>query len=226
MGLIAATKKRLPHSIQQRIEEVLLPYRPPARAWICALIPLDSSGAEVGVWRGDFTWVLLQLAAPKRMYLADPWVYQSSADFDEALYGSGGIQSQQGMDEIAQDVRRRFGSEIESGQVEVMHQTSLDAAATLVAGTLDWVYIDGNHLYEEISQDLDAWAPLVREGGFIFCDDYGEPGWWDDGVTRAADEFADRPDWERFGALHGQVAFRRHRSRNGQGGGGRVGAAP
>ncbi len=43
----------------------------------------------------------------------------------------------------------------------------------------------------------------------MVCDDYGEPGWWDDGVTRAADAFADRPGWERIGAMHGQVVFRK-----------------
>lgn len=42
----------------------------------------------------------------------------------------------------------------------------------------DVVYIDGGHRYEEVSEDLRRYAPLVREGGYLVVDDasFFEPG--------------------------------------------------
>jgi hypothetical protein len=58
------------------------------------------------------------------------------------------------------------------------------AAAHLIG-----VYIDGNHLYEYVRNDLEIFATKVKSGGLITGDDYGVLGWWRDGVTRAVDEF-------------------------------------
>jgi cephalosporin hydroxylase len=38
--------------------------------------------------------------------------------------------------------------------------------------SLDFVYIDGNHGYEAVLDDLAAWSPKVRTGGFISGHDY------------------------------------------------------
>ena len=58
------------------------------------------------------------------------------------------------------------------------------------AEALDRVYIDGNHAYEFVLEDLRSWYPKVRPGGLVVGDDYDRPdAWWDDGVTRAVMEF-------------------------------------
>ncbi len=49
------------------------------------------------------------------------------------------------------------------------------------------LHIDGNHGYEHVSEDVRAWAPYVKPGGWIVMDDYE---WdWGDGPRRATDEF-------------------------------------
>lgn len=35
----------------------------------------------------------------------------------------------------------------------------------------DMVYIDGDHEYEGVKADLEAFYPIVKEGGLIFGDD-------------------------------------------------------
>ena len=42
----------------------------------------------------------------------------------------------------------------------------------------DVVYVDGGHRYDEVSEDLRLYAPLVRSGGYLVVDDAGffEPG--------------------------------------------------
>jgi len=55
---------------------------------------------------------------------------------------------------------------------------SLDAAALFksVGAKFALVFIDGDHEYDSVRADIDAWRPLVREGGIIcghdHCDDH------------------------------------------------------
>ena len=53
----------------------------------------------------------------------------------------------------------------------------------------DWIYIDGNHLYDFVKQDLELYYPKVKPGGFLTGDDYGAKGRWGDGVERAVADF-------------------------------------
>jgi hypothetical protein len=94
------------------------------------------------------------------------------------------------MDNIHQAVLDRFRREIASGQVEVHRAASADAAAQFGSCYFDWVYIDGNHLYEFAKRDVEAYYPRVKPGGFLTGDDYGPGGWWEGGVQRAVDEFS------------------------------------
>jgi hypothetical protein len=55
----------------------------------------------------------------------------------------------------------------------------------------DFVYIDGNHGYDFIMQDLIVWAPKVRPGGCISGHDYGISA-----VRRAVDMYAGHHDLE------------------------------
>ncbi len=119
LAFISALKQRIPDGVLRRVEHALLPYRPQARSWVCGLIPPQSSGAEVGVWRGDFSEVLLYLAEPARLHLVDPWSFQPTGQLAEAMYGSSSIASQAAMDEIAEGVRRRFADNIAAGQVVI-----------------------------------------------------------------------------------------------------------
>ena len=40
----------------------------------------------------------------------------------------------------------------------------------------DWIYIDGNHTYEYVKQDLEGYRPKVKPGGYMAGDDYGTKG--------------------------------------------------
>jgi predicted O-methyltransferase YrrM len=69
--------------------------------------------------------------------------------------------------------------------------TSQDAA-TKIKGAWDLVYIDANHAYDAVKQDLQLWLPRVRPGGFIAGHDYSES--FPD-LCRAVQEFFGRaPD--------------------------------
>lgn len=38
--------------------------------------------------------------------------------------------------------------------------------------SVDFVFIDGNHLYPYVKADIEAWLPKVKPGGFIGGDDF------------------------------------------------------
>lgn len=50
--------------------------------------------------------------------------------------------------------------------------TSLRAARTFADGSLDFVYIDGNHTRESVLEDCRAWWPKIKPGGTLAGHDY------------------------------------------------------
>lgn len=48
---------------------------------------------------------------------------------------------------------------------------SVEAAAQFKDGSLDGVFLDGSHIYEDVLSDIDAYLPKLREGGILFGHD-------------------------------------------------------
>lgn len=162
---------------------------PPRRAKLLEELPKGGTGVEVGVWKGDFSQRILEVVRPARLHLVDPWQAFEEEGYEGARYGGRLTGGQPEMDALHAAVLARFASERRQGVVEVHRMTSLEAAELFQDGQLDFVYVDGNHRYDFVRADLRAWAPKLRPGGFLAGDDYGVEGWWEDGVTRAVDEF-------------------------------------
>lgn len=51
-------------------------------------------------------------------------------------------------------------------------KASLDAVSFFEYNSLDMVYIDANHFYNEVLADMNAWFPKVRSGGIFAGHDY------------------------------------------------------
>ncbi len=91
-----------------------------------------------------------------------------------------------------------------------MHRCpSAEAAALFPDDYFDWIYVDGDHVYEAVRADLELFDPKVRPGGLIAGDDYGQAGWWKDGVTRAVDEFVEARGYEAVSVAANQFAVRK-----------------
>ncbi len=126
-----------------------------------------SSVVEVGSFRGVSTEVFLLFA--DQVYAVDPW---------------------EGMDAI----HKQFLSRVRPyPNVEVMQARSVDAAREFADRSLDLVYIDGAHDYENVRADLQAWRPKVKPGKWLAGHDYSaiiEGG----AVIRAVDEVLGGPE--------------------------------
>jgi hypothetical protein len=155
-------------------------------------MPKNGVCAEIGVFRGDFSARVLRVTRPRILHLIDPWKYEDGGAYQSAWYGGEKGQDQANMDRVYEEVKQRFNREIAAGVVRIHRSPSARASTEFDDGYFDWVYIDGNHLYEYVKQDLERFYPKVRSGGFLTGDDYTPGGWWKGGVKKAVDEFLEQ----------------------------------
>lgn len=145
---------------------------------------------EVGVWQGDLSRQIARLPI-SRLYLIDPW--QSINDVEGRLHNT----DQEKLDRIYNKVRRRFFFD---KKIQLIRKFSADAMSDIQDGSVDWIYIDGNHSYEFVKEDLNGWWPKLKSGGYLCGDDYNDGKHQIEklkfGVVQAVDEFRTEKELE------------------------------
>lgn len=172
------------------------PVQAPKQELLLQRMPTGGVCAEIGVWEGNYSAKILEITRPDSLHLIDPWKFESDEAYKDACYGGKKAKNQGEMDAVHDRVIERFATQIQSGTVTVHRSPSSDVAATFPDNYFDWVYIDGNHLYEFVKLDLELWYPKIKSGGYLTGDDYTEGRWWEGGVKRAVDEFSGQTDFE------------------------------
>ena len=158
------------------------------RSFLLRGLPKNAVCAEIGVWKGDFAQRILAVTQPRDLHLIDPWLYMPT--FTRRFYGGLEAKSQSDMERVYQGVVQRFQG---LRNVHLHRATSAAAAATFDDAHFDWVYIDGDHSYDQVLHDLCAWVPKTKAGGLVAGDDVHWPG--EDGtkpVRRAVQDFLTR----------------------------------
>lgn len=152
-----------------------------------AISPIDGTciGAEIGVWRGDFSQKLLEHLPSCHIYLIDPWV--SIEDIPQRLH----TKPQDQMDKIFEYVKDRFKDN--GKNITILRDYSKSASTRFVDSFFDWIYLDGNHSFEYVKDDLYRWWEKLKKGGVFIGDDYQEGDYQvnvlDFGVVKAVNEF-------------------------------------
>jgi len=149
-------------------------------------LPKGGVAVEIGVWQGDFSPTIIELIAPEKLVLIDPWAHIEDDSHTEAFVGRTGKDK---MDKIFAKVIKRFEKEIGAGKVAMIRDFSVPALAQFEAESISFAYVDGDHSYEGVKSDLAALFPKMKKGGIMAFDDYHRRGWWGDGVIRAINEF-------------------------------------
>lgn len=117
-------------------------------------------GAEIGVWRGGFSAQICDAVPGVALLCVDPWtVYDAYRD-------------QKSEQAYLDDAKALAHAALTPYGCDIRQATSVDAAATVPDGSLDFVYIDGNHHYDYVQEDLRVWMPKVRSGGIVSGHDY------------------------------------------------------
>ncbi|HSX25822.1 MAG TPA: class I SAM-dependent methyltransferase [Chlamydiales bacterium] len=134
---------------------------------------------EIGVYRGN-TSKLFRLFFPEAtLYLIDPWkIYDAYQTVDARPIST----EQSDYENAYENVKQLFPND---PKVHILRKSSLEAAPE-VPNNLDLVFIDGNHSYPFVKQDIQTWLPKVRDGGILAGHDYDPIHF--PGVTQAVDE--------------------------------------
>jgi hypothetical protein len=140
-------------------------------------------GCEVGVHTGDTaSKVLAALPGIKVYHAVDPW--ESYEKYDGTKYRKPGNKRYK----TWKSAKEAFIARTNSYNKTVIHQmTSVDAVKRIKDDSLDWVFIDANHEYDYIKENLELWTPKVKKGGLVSGHDYENKKW--SGIKKAVDEF-------------------------------------
>lgn len=117
---------------------------------------------EIGTWLGHSAIALAKRAAG-HVYCVDHWRGSHS--------GTGTVD-----DPLALYIRflERIDDENLCSEIVPLYGESGVVWKLFEHKPIDVLYIDGDHRYDAVMADLHYWAPLVRAGGIICGDDYGE----------------------------------------------------
>ncbi|MGB8811914.1 MAG: class I SAM-dependent methyltransferase [Paracoccaceae bacterium] len=128
-------------------------------------LPKGAKVAEIGVWEGKFSQKILDICNPSELHLIDPWLYMP--EFSNT--GFGRKKNENLMDVKYQSVVEAYKG---NAKVKIHRATSETALNSMADGSLDWVYIDGNHNDPFITNDLALCLKKVKHDGIIAGDDF------------------------------------------------------
>lgn len=140
---------------------------------------LTGEAAEIGTHLGIFAEKILERWSGRCLHLVDPW-QSNMPDYhdDIAVMGDREPHYQAAMTRL----------EPFSGRFSVHRKTSAEAAREFADSSLDFAYVDGNHAYEYVRQDVESWWSKIRPGGILAGHDW--TGEWRRNIRRAVLRFA------------------------------------
>jgi len=170
----------------------------------------DGDIVEIGSWWGRSAALLVLLARRHGLgpvLCVDPW---RSENLPQGVDVLDAASARMDADEALRIFQINL-SPLAGGRLNYIRAPSTEAARaygpgisvetevfgrTDYAGEIAVVHIDGNHAYENVAADAEAWTPYVKPGGWIVFDDYV---WaFGDGPRRVGDAWlarnADRID--------------------------------
>ena len=154
------------------------------REELIANVPQCCTFAELGVFSGAFSEKISSLLKPKKLYLVDI--------FDGKM-GSGDVNGENfqfiNLNESFDQLTQKYAKHPE---VKIVKSTTVEFLDSLPDDHLDAVYIDADHSYEAVKQDLNLSFQKVGENGLIMGHDYEENEF--PGVVQAVDEFCQQND--------------------------------
>jgi hypothetical protein len=140
---------------------------------------LHGEGAEIGVYKGEFSIFVASKVNMRHLYLIDRWRH------DDNYVDMLNLPDEK-QEANFQGVVKLFSA---FPNVSIIRDESLEAAKKFKDGGLDWVHIDADHSYEACKADIEAWAQKVRVGGIVAGHDYLDSSTVHFGVKSAVDEY-------------------------------------
>ena len=138
---------------------------------------------EIGVWRSRFSKCIHRWNIHNKLTLIDPWT-NGLTDYNDKMNET----PQEDFDKLHQNCVDLFKDD---SRVTVLRDKAENVVDQFEDGSLDWLYLDGNHNRKHAELDLKLWYPKLKRGSvfsghdfFNMSSDLGEFG-----VKAALEEF-------------------------------------
>jgi hypothetical protein len=128
----------------------------------------NGKGVEVGTFKGEFSKEIMENWEGS-LYMVDVWRPLSNEEYlDSSNHGNHETQI------YGEAMNNIKGFE---DRAVMVRATSEIASDMFEDNSLDFVYIDANHAYDYVVQDIELWYPKVKEGGYLCGHDYINMDW-------------------------------------------------
>lgn len=127
-------------------------------------------GIEIGVFKGNFSKTILE-KWEGTLYLVDPWRPLGDEYIDASNHKNHQTAYIETMDNIGGYEDRAF----------MLRGLSEEIVNIFPENSLDFVYIDGNHKYDAVKQDMELWWEKLKPGGLFAGHDYLGLDWTTEG---------------------------------------------
>lgn len=129
----------------------------------------QGKGVEIGVFKGDFSKVILENWGGT-LYMVDVWKplgeeYEDSSNHREHVTAYS-------------DTMNKINGLEDRGVM--IRATSKIASEIFEDESLDFIFIDANHAYDFVKEDINLWFPKLKKGGIFSGHDYINMDWYSD----------------------------------------------
>ena len=122
-----------------------------------------NKGVEIGVLNGDYSAELCRANPALELWSIDPYTFRED-------YHSWGERTQEDCDAAYVAA----SAALAPFNCHLWREFSLTAVQTFEDHSLDFVYLDGHHNFQNVTNDICAWSRKLRHGGLCCGHDYFE----------------------------------------------------
>ena len=114
---------------------------------------------EIGTYKGNFAEVLSILIPDVDLTVVDVWkVYPGYKDY--------------GVNDLETEAYKATCDRAEKFGFKIIKDWSAEAVKQFEDESLDFVFIDGNHDFEHVVEDVAKWSKKVKKGGIVAGHDF------------------------------------------------------
>lgn len=131
-------------------------------------------GAEIGACFGYYSEILCKNIPGLKLIAIDNWNNNANTKREMTLHMSG--------EKVTREKLAPYGA-------TVIKKDSMEAVKDIPDESLDFVFIDADHSYKAVRDDIQEWSKKVRKGGIVSGHDYYVFKSGKGGVIKAVDEY-------------------------------------
>jgi hypothetical protein len=144
-------------------------------------------GIEIGVREGEYSSFILNNCPDLKLYLLDCWDQQDPLIYNDLINHNNSVHAEN-LKKTIINILPHFK------KVRIIKGYTNEFVDLFPNNFFDFIYIDANHSYEAVKNDLIKWFPKLKNNGLFSGHDYldGKDGIYQTefGVKSAVDQFA------------------------------------